>query len=84
MHFLHCEHFSGSMRTSKMLILLKKDCIAPKGQNKPHWMRRLDSMGSTTTKAMNSKTKIAICTMAKGVVGAWNSVTSLNGHSHSQ
>jgi len=54
------------------------------GQNSPHWVRFLVSVGSTTTSPANSETKITAWIAVRVEVTSLYSVTVLNGHSHSQ
>src|SRR5512146_3199593 len=77
-------HASRSTRMSKTLVQLKSDWNAPKGQRNVHCVRFLVTTGSATTRPAKSALKMPNCRAVCAERTSGNSVTALNGHSHSQ
>src|ERR1035441_7501132 len=75
---------SLSILISKMLVLLKMDWNAPKGQKYAHCVRFFVRKGRTITSPAKSRTKIAFCTKPRVLRASTYSVTALKGQSQAQ
>src|ERR1035438_5116733 len=83
-HFPQSLQASWLTRTVTALSQLVADWKAPKGQNRPHCVRRFVSTGKTITKAVNRDRKMTACTARVIESTCGYSVTVLNGQSHMQ